>query len=490
MKRLKRILIICLACVLIFNTAYKPIKAEAAEAGIIGGALASAGVALTVPQIALLVAAAGGCVYLYTHREEVAETLVTVLDKAAENVENGKEQLQKWWDRAVLGYIAIDTAADFIKDGVKDWVSGLYDGSHQPAVSTPSGVDALGNPLFENGSRVSGKKISYNITPGCFLCGNFYVYKFYQVINDTPEVFHVLLNTYVWGNSGLTYMNINKDTMDDYLVITNRIYPNDGTGRPYYNIAEYINATSASDIKALKTLIQGARKVNRADHTYLYNSYINTSGFDGSSNTPFISSLSPDVVGGVSDVLDSGYTIANVNLPDLLIDGTGSICPDTTLTGEDVFSGSVADTMTGLATGTMTWSDYITDVGVAAPTVSIPDAEDETITNDFVITDTGVSDTVVDNTATSDPELDQYKVQIRDFFPFCLPFDMVDFLSVLAADPEAPVFEIKFPALDGSTVDLTVDLSPWDGVAQLLRNLELLALIIGLCFKTRDIIRS
>lgn len=123
MKNVKRFLIICLCSVMVLNTAYKPIKAEAsAEVGIIGGALAAAGVTLTFGQIALIVAAAGGCVYLYQNREAVAESLENYLEEVAGNVENGAEELKKWWDRAVLGYIAIDTAQDFIKDGVKDWI--------------------------------------------------------------------------------------------------------------------------------------------------------------------------------------------------------------------------------------------------------------------------------------------------------------------------------------------------------------------------------
>lgn len=82
---------------------------------------------------------------------------------------------------------------------------------------------------------------------------------------------------------------------------------------------------------------------------------------------------------------------------------------------------------------------------------------------------------------------DDYLVQFRDFFPFCIPFDLYDFITVLSAEPEAPVFhwEIPVPQL-GQTFELEVDLSAWDDIAVLFRNLELLAFIFGLAIITRE----
>lgn len=84
-------------------------------------------------------------------------------------------------------------------------------------------------------------------------------------------------------------------------------------------------------------------------------------------------------------------------------------------------------------------------------------------------------------------EATDYAIQLRDFFPFCIPFDLFDFITVLSAEPEAPVFhwEIPVPQL-GQTFELEVDLSAWDEIAILFRNLELLAFIFGLAIMTRE----
>lgn len=92
---------------------------------------------------------------------------------------------------------------------------------------------------------------------------------------------------------------------------------------------------------------------------------------------------------------------------------------------------------------------------------------------------------------TPSGEPDRFGLQLRDYFPFCIPFDLFDFLTVLVAEPEAPCFvwEIPVPQM-GRTFTVEVDLSAWDSVAALFRKLELLAFIIGLGWVTREKIRG
>lgn len=92
---------------------------------------------------------------------------------------------------------------------------------------------------------------------------------------------------------------------------------------------------------------------------------------------------------------------------------------------------------------------------------------------------------------TPSGEPGQFGIQLRDYFPFCIPFDLYDFLTVLAAEPEAPCFvwEVPVPQM-GRTFTVEVDLSAWDSVAALFRKLELLAFIVGLGWVTREKIRG
>ena len=74
-------------------------------------------------------------------------------------------------------------------------------------------------------------------------------------------------------------------------------------------------------------------------------------------------------------------------------------------------------------------------------------------------------------------------------FPFCIPFDLIDFISILSADPVAPYFEIpiKYPTLDGmATYMVEIDLSQFDSVASLVRKMECIVFIVGLLMITRD----
>ena len=89
------------------------------------------------------------------------------------------------------------------------------------------------------------------------------------------------------------------------------------------------------------------------------------------------------------------------------------------------------------------------------------DVIDTTYTQSDVLTDVGLQDTVGDLTNTNDTtlplDIDDYKVpptwknpsngqtiKFSSIFPFCIPFDIYDFLSLLSATRTAPHFEIPF----------------------------------------------
>lgn len=78
----------------------------------------------------------------------------------------------------------------------------------------------------------------------------------------------------------------------------------------------------------------------------------------------------------------------------------------------------------------------------------------------------------------------------KTFFPFCVPFDLIEFLGVLNAEPEAPVIRWRFYVLRVVDYEIEIDLSVFDGVAQIMRTMELLAFCIGLILLTRNIIRG
>jgi len=87
------------------------------------------------------------------------------------------------------------------------------------------------------------------------------------------------------------------------------------------------------------------------------------------------------------------------------------------------------------------------------------------------------------------PDMLPYALDLTDFFPFCIPFDIYDFFSALIAEPEAPKLHWEFQDLSGHTYSLDVDLSPWNGLAATFRSMQLLLFIVGLAVASRKFIK-
>lgn len=101
----------------------------------------------------------------------------------------------------------------------------------------------------------------------------------------------------------------------------------------------------------------------------------------------------------------------------------------------------------------------------------------------------------VDQSATaaevvsSDP--DEYSVSgLTQVFPFCVPFDLYNFLECLDAEPEAPAFTWRIYVPDVVDEEVDVDLSEFETLAQIIRIMELLLFCVGLAFVTRKLIRG
>lgn len=141
------------------------------------------------------------------------------------------------------------------------------------------------------------------------------------------------------------------------------------------------------------------------------------------------------------------------------------------------------DALYGDGTGTLT----------DAQKEAIAEGVDGVIAEDGELTLAG-EDAATDEPGTDDPpstDPDDYQVVgLADLFPFCIPFDIYNFLSALAATPVAPHFTciLNFPAAIGGqqTIDIDFDAPTWNQLAQLLRLLELLAFIVGLALLTRS----
>lgn len=175
------------------------------------------------------------------------------------------------------------------------------------------------------------------------------------------------------------------------------------------------------------------------------------------------------VKNGAYDVVTPGRVYT-----DGLLDG------DVTITLPSGYS--ITDALEGVYAGDKTISD------VLLPTKVIPvdKASDKVLEGDKTITD------AIADVSVLEVGVGAFDLSLSEFFPFCIPFDFVDFLSVLKAEPQAPTFTFPFFVgidSDGNFIyqDYVIDLSIFDSVASAVRLMELFAFTVGLILSTRSI---
>lgn len=89
----------------------------------------------------------------------------------------------------------------------------------------------------------------------------------------------------------------------------------------------------------------------------------------------------------------------------------------------------------------------------------------------------------------SAPGFDDMKLPgLKDFFPFCIPFDLYAMMQALCADPVAPSFTFATSFL-GHVYTVDIDLSAWNDVATVVRYMVVAIYIVALAVATRKFIK-
>lgn len=160
----------------------------------------------------------------------------------------------------------------------------------------------------------------------------------------------------------------------------------------------------------------------------------------------------------------------------------------------DTVLDSLTDLGTQIVNNNITYNEYTTMVNpTPTPGTDVdPGTGTETLPATEPSEDPGEATEATTVTEPWEPPEDpgQFALDLSEVFPFCIPFDLYDFLSLLNADPVAPVIDWEIALPGGGSYPLRIDLSPFDSVAQLLRRLQLLLFIVALGIKTRDLIKG
>lgn len=201
--------------------------------------------------------------------------------------------------------------------------------------------------------------------------------------------------------------------------------------------------------------------------------------------------------GGISDVYNKSNVLDNVDIVGG-VDAPTAVGAVSVPIAWPVNEDTLVDTLGGVQDGSIPWDKTLSNVGTAA--VDVVGGKTYVIGNEGVTTkeyvyakdkaDAKDEEITVPDVVAPSANLGAYTIAgLEKMFPFCLPFDLIDFIKVLDAPAEAPRFTIpfKYPTRGGmATYDIVIDLSSFNSVAELLRDMECLAFIVGLIMITRS----
>ena len=102
-----------------------------------------------------------------------------------------------------------------------------------------------------------------------------------------------------------------------------------------------------------------------------------------------------------------------------------------------------------------------------------------------------IDDTLKDIKDSIEPsEITAKTFDLRELFPFCIPFDIYHLLQKFNADPVAPHVQLPFVIESiGFSYMLDLDFSAFDPVAQVMRTVEFIVFAIGLAWATSKVIK-
>lgn len=434
-----------LVSLILFNSVYTA-YATGAEGVILGGGAELIGLSLTGPQTALVIAGLLGVAYTVDHGEEIYDGMCSAIDTAMDGVEDAAGKISSWWENACSG--VIDTTSE-VWNGICSWFAGQKEND----VAGGAGIVSYsaGDVLTFGRTFVAdcdGYLIWY-YTIWETDDGNCAAQKGFMLWSSTR--FHYITNGNTYSSSydertGMWYEGLSSSYSGGTLAYYNGCIPETG-----YNDCSYCG----SDYKEyMRLLLLGN-----------------------------ITSIAvPVSVGGINGALESG-DLADVQ--DVVWPDSGIITLNPALQTDVPLS----STMEGVIDGTLTWEDYWERV----TTNPLPGVKDVDTGVTYALDNKGVSENEMEISAPLDTSVaDNYRMDLTNIFPFCIPFDLYDFLNCLCAEPEAPNFKWTIPlsavGLEDCTVEINLD--KWDSVAQIFRDMELLAFCIGLAFVTRDLIRG
>lgn len=135
--------------------------------------------------------------------------------------------------------------------------------------------------------------------------------------------------------------------------------------------------------------------------------------------------------------------------------------------------------------GVLSLEDYMTAIQAILGVLAFNPANDLVIPADPALPDLTIQDKINENVNNNGFVL----TGLENFFPFCIPFDIYSFITILVAEPVAPVihWHIYNPVTKSDNI-ITLDFGVWEPIVILFRYIFDFLFIIGLAMIARSLI--
>ena len=486
---IKRLLALLLSCsIVVGSVAASSQKAYAmGAAGAIAGTGAVVGSETAFAYLLGIMGFTAASAAVYENRDAIASWGKTQISKFKAWAKEKKDELTAWAGSTATDIEAtIDAWGTKLSAGTLSKTDGTWDAVKkwvQDDVYSPASDIVLtykGWPWVGKNKSVGIGELTYSLS---FLDGQEHDYGIYTYYGSTW--YYAVWVTETLGFNTLVYKNGKVVSSSE---VSER-YNKENTEKVINGKTLYMCVTGRRPDTITWTNYLGNLSGYGQDDVYALVADVYLNGVDavgGDDDRDYV------YTGGLAGVLDGAGVIDNTDVV-----GTGSKEDEeksTTLPWPA--DNSLDQVLGGVSAGEKTWGDVLDTVGAGVI--------DRTDAGDMVIDDGGVTekewtyspatpttpDITLPDTPEASKELKDYTLAgLEKLFPFCLPFDLIDFIKVLDAQPEAPCFTIPFmyPTKDGlAKYDITIDLSQFDSVASLLRDMECLLFIVGLIMITRS----
>lgn len=354
-------------------------------------------------------------------------------------------------------------------DLYKEWAeSQVVQGNASSSVVSVSSHAALQSAGFTSATLQTAFETipDFQVTCGMYKYDGGYIN---CTLYGTPSYFELSGNSYALlpNNSTIVtcYLNARYDTIYSCT----------------YNPNFYI--TSSGSIPARNTYIFGS--VNGVRDNASYKDFVWDLSGSISPSVPAFDSVVPVENITNLEVINDYSTTTSQNVVSIDWDKIGAMISDAvgTVTGslDRTITDALDDAQEKVAAGTMSvsnYNDYVTEIS----NTYVYD-----ITNETSITN---PDSTVSGVVSGNAEKTEFTLAgLQYVFPFCIPWDIRDFVTLLVADPVAPVIEypIYNPVTDTDEI-ITIDFSLWENQVRIIRYIFDFLLIIGLLLLARSLI--